>query len=141
MWTEHIDCIRNRGHLYNGTISKTRTGKTCQRYSKTVLLTERKYISSMVFFLNLILFKYIKIYFVVTCFNRWDVQSPHAHPFSLKLSDDSNYCRNPDDEPLPWCYTTNPHTKYEYCSIPICLIQGIWLQYCHDIQIDLWVSD
>ena len=30
-WTENIDCIRNSGYLYKGTLNTTKTGKTCQR--------------------------------------------------------------------------------------------------------------
>lgn len=33
---------------------------------------------------------------------------------------DKNYCRNPDGESSPWCYTTNPNQRWEYCSIPSC---------------------
>ena len=30
--------------------------------------------------------------------------------------------RNPDDdEPQgPWCYTTDPDTRWEYCDVPLC---------------------
>ena len=35
-----------------------------------------------------------------------------------------NFCRNPDaDEKGPWCYTTDPNTRYEYCNIPKCVPQ------------------
>mgnify|MGYP001195062352 CR=1 FL=1 len=30
-----------------------------------------------------------------------------------------NSCRNPNnDEGAPWCYTTNPKTRWQYCAIP-----------------------
>ena len=33
---------------------------------------------------------------------------------------ESNYCRNPDDEPYgPWCYTMDPGSRFEYC-LPMC---------------------
>ena len=33
----------------------------------------------------------------------------------------NNFCRNPDgDKNGPWCYTTDPRTKFEYCNIPSC---------------------
>lgn len=31
-----------------------------------------------------------------------------------------NYCRNPDGEPRPWCFTTSPTKRWEYCDIPRC---------------------
>jgi len=32
-----------------------------------------------------------------------------------------NYCRNPDpNDPLPWCYTMDPDTRWEICDIPLC---------------------
>nr|XP_010975053.2 plasminogen [Camelus dromedarius] len=54
----------------------------------------------------------------------WNSQSPHAHGYipakfpnkNLKM----NYCRNPDGEPRPWCFTTNPNKRWEYCNIPRC---------------------
>ncbi|DAA25966.1 TPA: plasminogen precursor [Bos taurus] len=54
----------------------------------------------------------------------WDSQSPHAHGYipskfpskNLKM----NYCRNPDGEPRPWCFTTDPQKRWEFCDIPRC---------------------
>uniref|UniRef100_A0A8C3Y795 Kringle domain-containing protein n=1 Tax=Catharus ustulatus TaxID=91951 RepID=A0A8C3Y795_CATUS len=34
---------------------------------------------------------------------------------------EENYCRNPDGgEQGPWCYTTDPDTRFDYCNIPEC---------------------
>jgi len=59
----------------------------------------------------------------------WASQSPHTHDFTDddmysdgSVDDASNYCRNPDvdyDEGL-WCYTTDPDTRWEACSVPVC---------------------
>uniref|UniRef100_A0A8D0EAB2 Plasminogen n=1 Tax=Salvator merianae TaxID=96440 RepID=A0A8D0EAB2_SALMN len=54
----------------------------------------------------------------------WAAQEPHAHGYipsnfpekNLK----SNYCRNPDGEPRPWCFTTSPVKRWEFCNIPRC---------------------
>nr|1KI0_A Chain A, ANGIOSTATIN [Homo sapiens] len=54
----------------------------------------------------------------------WDSQSPHAHGYipskfpnkNLK----KNYCRNPDRELRPWCFTTDPNKRWELCDIPRC---------------------
>lgn len=33
---------------------------------------------------------------------------------------EENYCRNPDGEPKPWCFTTSPSKRWDFCSIPRC---------------------
>ncbi|XP_056003285.1 uncharacterized protein LOC125661191 isoform X1 [Ostrea edulis] len=49
----------------------------------------------------------------------WGSQSPHSHGIGTNLPE--NYCRNPDGEPSPWCYTTDPNVRYELCDIPDCV--------------------
>ncbi|NXX75205.1 PLMN protein, partial [Urocolius indicus] len=55
---------------------------------------------------------------------RWDAQEPHMHGFTLKYFPEKdlkmNYCRNPDGELRPWCFTTSPTKRWEYCNIPRC---------------------
>ncbi|XP_029800593.1 plasminogen [Suricata suricatta] len=54
----------------------------------------------------------------------WNSQTPHAHGYipakfpskNLRM----NYCRNPDGEPRPWCFTTDPNKRWEFCDIPRC---------------------
>ena len=31
-----------------------------------------------------------------------------------------NYCRNPDNDKGPWCYTTDPEIRWQYCDISVC---------------------
>uniref|UniRef100_A0A3B3T3H8 Plasminogen n=1 Tax=Paramormyrops kingsleyae TaxID=1676925 RepID=A0A3B3T3H8_9TELE len=58
-----------------------------------------------------------------TC-QMWDSQTPHKHSRTpenypckgLTL----NHCRNPDNERMPWCYTTDPDSRWEYCKVPSC---------------------
>ncbi|XP_010177406.1 PREDICTED: plasminogen-like [Mesitornis unicolor] len=54
----------------------------------------------------------------------WDAQEPHRHGFTLKHFPGKdlkmNYCRNPDGELQPWCFTSNPTKRWEYCNIPRC---------------------
>ncbi|XP_076105786.1 perlucin-like protein [Mytilus galloprovincialis] len=51
----------------------------------------------------------------------WKSLAPNKHPFAVKLADDEDYCRNPDTELYgPWCYTTDPGTRWEYCNVPYC---------------------
>uniref|UniRef100_A0A4W4FYN9 Kringle domain-containing protein n=1 Tax=Electrophorus electricus TaxID=8005 RepID=A0A4W4FYN9_ELEEL len=43
--------------------------------------------------------------------------------YSFLLPDkylEENYCRNPDGEPRPWCFTTNPSKRWDFCPIPRC---------------------
>ncbi|XP_009484865.1 plasminogen [Pelecanus crispus] len=55
---------------------------------------------------------------------RWDTQEPHMHRFTPKYLPEKdlkmNYCRNPDGELRPWCFTTSPAKRWEYCNIPRC---------------------
>ncbi|XP_075604620.1 plasminogen [Balearica regulorum gibbericeps] len=55
---------------------------------------------------------------------RWDAQEPHMHGFTSKHFPQKdlkmNYCRNPDGELRPWCFTTSPTKRWEYCNIPSC---------------------
>uniref|UniRef100_A0A8C1G877 Plasminogen n=1 Tax=Cyprinus carpio TaxID=7962 RepID=A0A8C1G877_CYPCA len=63
-----------------------------------------------------------------TC-QEWSSQSPHKHsntPENYPCKGlDKNYCRNPDNERSPWCHTTDPETRWEYCSVPSCGDQPI----------------
>ena len=58
-----------------------------------------------------------------TC-QKWDDTRPHIHPISIVLRpylQDNNWCRNPDGRgSRPWCYTSDPSVRWEYCDIPIC---------------------
>ena len=38
----------------------------------------------------------------------------------LFFPDAKNYCRNPDSSEEPWCYTTDPNKKWEYCDVCKC---------------------
>ncbi|TKS73369.1 Hepatocyte growth factor Hepatopoietin-A [Collichthys lucidus] len=60
----------------------------------------------------------------LTC-QRWDSQYPHNHTFipeAYPCKDlRENYCRNPDGQELPWCFTTDPRVRTMFCTnIPQC---------------------
>ncbi|KAH3862789.1 hypothetical protein DPMN_025763 [Dreissena polymorpha] len=57
----------------------------------------------------------------------WSSDSPHAHKYhggsmfpdgTVEAAD--NFCRSPDNDTQPWCYTTDPETRWDYCSVPKC---------------------
>lgn len=52
-----------------------------------------------------------------TC-QKWSSQSPHQH--TLLKTETHNYCRNPDNEPGVWCYTTDPKKRWDFCPVPVC---------------------
>ena len=56
-----------------------------------------------------------------TCQN-WNTQYPHIHEYILGPDDqNSSYCRNPDGQTgVPWCLTTDPDVRYEYCWVSKC---------------------
>ena len=48
----------------------------------------------------------------------WSTSHPHEHPYTEV--GDHNYCRSPRGSLGVWCYTTDPGSRWEYCSVPIC---------------------
>ncbi|XP_051868163.1 plasminogen [Pristis pectinata] len=62
----------------------------------------------------------------------WSSLVPHQHsrtPENYPCKGlESNYCRNPDNEREPWCYTTNPEIRWEYCRVRRCgAQQTVWI--------------
>uniref|UniRef100_A0A4W5N253 Plasminogen n=1 Tax=Hucho hucho TaxID=62062 RepID=A0A4W5N253_9TELE len=54
-----------------------------------------------------------------TC-QHWNAQKPHNHGYIPSKYLEENYCRNPDGDPRPWCFTTSPSKRWDFCSIPRC---------------------
>ncbi|XP_066275114.1 plasminogen-like [Branchiostoma lanceolatum] len=47
--------------------------------------------------------------------SRYSMQNtPYRRPHSGL---EQNFCRTPDTDPCPWCYTTDPTTAWEYCFV------------------------
>ena len=68
----------------------------------------------------------------------WGLPTKLAWPFhhnTLPLGSVglNNYCRNPDNSAGgPWCYTTDPNTRWEYCDVPkcskyICVLYSVYI--------------
>jgi len=53
-----------------------------------------------------------------------------------------NYCRNVDSGDEPWCYTTDPKTRWEYCDVPKCPKKStkIALEKCGCYSGKCWVD-
>jgi len=92
--TTSIDCYKGDRASYRGRKTSTNSGRICQN---------------------------------------WASKSPHD-PYRTALQKralqdpnydlTSNYCRNPDGEPEPWCYTTDKEKPWEHCGIPKCSVGG-----------------
>ena len=54
----------------------------------------------------------------LTC-QMWSVNTPHEH--SNNYTGEHNYCRDLAGAPEPWCYTTDPGTRWEHCDVPLCV--------------------
>ncbi|XP_034458946.1 muscle, skeletal receptor tyrosine-protein kinase [Hippoglossus hippoglossus] len=55
----------------------------------------------------------------------WSQQVPHQHRLSVdvipELRSADNHCRNPGGiSDKPWCYTSNPNIRWEYCAVLHC---------------------
>jgi len=54
---------------------------------------------------------------------RWNQQRPHTHHFGNMSEAGTGahpYCRDPDGEGYPWCYTMDPAKRWESCNISRC---------------------
>ena len=60
-----------------------------------------------------------------TC-QAWNTQAPHQFILPAEqypeIAGGHNYCRNPGSRAPggPWCFTTDPDTRWEYCDVPKC---------------------
>ena len=48
---------------------------------------------------------------------KWSSPVPHVSNVAKFFAEDHNYCRNPDGEDKPWCYTMNPSIRWEFCAV------------------------
>ena len=66
----------------------------------------------------------------LTC-QAWRSQCPHRHwriaTDVANGQNDFNACRNPDSSAPdgPWCYTTDPNVRWEYCNVSQCPPRGL----------------
>ncbi|OWF47331.1 uncharacterized protein LOC110454487 [Mizuhopecten yessoensis] len=55
-----------------------------------------------------------------TLCQRWDTTLPHVGNFLKDRTDLQNWCRIAGETSRPWCYTTDPDVRWEYCPIQDC---------------------
>ncbi|KAM7396616.1 hypothetical protein PAMP_019649 [Pampus punctatissimus] len=72
----------------------------------------------------------------LTC-QHWDSQYPHNHTFIPQAYPcknlRENYCRNPDGQEFPWCFTTDPRVRTMFCTnIPQCDTQNKPVSDCYE---------
>lgn len=67
---------------------------------------------------------------------KWERQVPPTHMYSdnsdfpndgEQITAASNYCRDITESGFPWCYTTDPETRWETCNVDL---QGYSYSYC-----------
>lgn len=55
---------------------------------------------------------------------RWRHNYPHPIMREFNVSENpllqENFCRNPDQQVQPWCYTQDPTVQKEACRVPVC---------------------
>jgi len=62
----------------------------------------------------------------------WNNNYPHK-PKYWPTPRNHNFCRNPvNDSKGPWCYTTDPRTRWDYCDIAPCDDQTVTTVPCDD---------
>uniref|UniRef100_H2YMJ2 Plasminogen n=1 Tax=Ciona savignyi TaxID=51511 RepID=H2YMJ2_CIOSA len=55
----------------------------------------------------------------------WTKTYPHMHSYSPRNYPEGglgahSFCRSPDNDYMPWCFTTDPTKKWEYCDVRKC---------------------
>jgi len=59
---------------------------------------------------------------------KWASQNPHVphsccDPDAVPELKSHNYCRNPNGDDRPWCYTMDENKRWDYCKIPYCSVE------------------
>ena len=73
----------------------------------------------------------------------WAKDVPHKHRYHIDNRypegsevEAKSFCRDPDGDGAPWCYTIDPDKRWEYCGIPSCTsrlnsLHYITLNHCY----------
>ena len=102
------------GVLYDGKQNTTASGLACQKWSSHV-----PHASNVADFFSEARDTRTKTYRYRTertLRSDQDPKNENLGPIG-SLAKDHNYCRNPDWEEKPWCYTMNPSIRWEFCAV------------------------
>lgn len=118
---ETTECYEGSGEGYRGTADTTPSGLACQRW-------DSQYPHNHTFLPEVYPCKWVQ-----NCMRKPSSHSPtsvHSRLsrwnnfyFSSLFFRDlrENYCRNPDGQEFPWCFTTDPRVRTMFCTqIPQC---------------------
>ncbi len=75
-----------------------------------------------------------------TC-QKWTSQTPNIPNYTPEKNPgtglgDHNYCRNPDGDTQPWCYTTDSNTRWDFCDVGV--RQGVCRKYVRNIGLHIF---
>jgi len=88
------DCYSGVDYKFQYKVKVTVSGRTCQRWDADTPWN-------------------------LTKISKWYARKKRNFPDkSIKAAE--NYCRNPDGDRRPWCYTTDKMKQREYCEMPLC---------------------
>ena len=104
---------------YRGTQSRSRQGESCKNWDlvRFKCLFCKRFIIYEWFML-----KMWRSFSSVLLYQVPEYRRPKTWNFeSLNISDEMNYCRNPDNDPLGlWCITNIETMEMDYCSVELC---------------------
>lgn len=120
------ECMQCNGEDYHGEVSRTESGLECQRWDAQEPHMHGFTLKQWVTLSD----EFIPAVSGRPCLQTGRLLQPTMADSRASLSFSTcsfpekdlkmNYCRNPDGELRPWCFTTSPAKRWEYCNIPRC---------------------
>lgn len=101
-YAKNVDCTTYAdGRKYTGTLNRTISGRTCQRWDQTK--------------------PHYNVFNDISYFPDYEFH----YSDDIGLENVENFCRNPvfeanDLQAAAWCYTTDPEYETDYCLVPYC---------------------
>lgn len=112
------ECYEGRGEGYRGTVDMTPSGIMCQRW-------DSQYPHNHTFMPQAYPCKWVRNSHekAHSPIHQWEFPSKQIAGWHSLFSRDlrENYCRNPDGQEFPWCFTSDPRVRTMFCTnIPRC---------------------